>query len=187
MIGSVTDRVRAGYTVLTRVTLAPLLVRSGIFLCALVALAVAYPGPVLFSRLGGLLVLAAVLPALAPKGMLPTLTALVAVGGWLLSTSRYDEPVALWRLLTLASFLYLTHSLAALAALLPYDAVLAPETLTRWLLRAFGLVLAAAVLSVLLLSLAGRSGEQTFLFAAIGGLAVAVLAAALLSWLLRRS
>ena len=42
------------------------------------------------------------------------------------------ERIELWRLLGLAAPLYLAHSLAALAAVLPYDAVVAPEVLARW-------------------------------------------------------
>jgi hypothetical protein len=186
VIGGLVDRFRAARTAVTRATLAPLLVRGGIFLSTLIALAVAVPAEVLTTRLVGLLVVAAAVPAFAPKGGWPTIVTLAAVAGWVLATSRYDEPVELWRLLALASFLYLAHTLCALAALLPYDVVLAPDVLARWLARSAGVVLAAAVLSVLLLSVAGRSGNQTFLVAALGGLAVAVLVAALLSWLLRR-
>jgi hypothetical protein len=179
-------RIQSMYVAVTRVTLAPLLVRCGIFLSALAAVALAYPVAVLTSRFGGLLLLVAVLPAVAPKRGLPTIAALVVVAGWALSTSQYGEPVALWRLLGLATFLYLTHSLTALAALLPYDAVVAPETLIRWVLRTSGVVLGSAVLAVLLLSLVGRTGDRTHLVAALGGLAVAVVAAALLSRLHRR-
>jgi hypothetical protein len=180
------EKIRSAWTAAGRVTLALLLLRGAIFLCALTAVALAYPVAVLTSRFGLLLVGVAVLPALAPKRGLPTVTVLVAVAGWILSTSGYGEPVALWRLLGLAAFLYLIHSLSALAALLPYDAVVAAETLTRWVLRALGVVLGGSVLAVLLLSLAGMSGGGTFLAAALGGLAAAVAAAALLSWPLRR-
>jgi hypothetical protein len=48
-------------------------------------------------------------------------------------------------------------------------------------------VLASAVLAVLVLGGVDRAGDRPFLLAALAGLAVAVGAAALLSWLLRRS
>jgi hypothetical protein len=185
-MNEIVDRVRALQTMATRATPAPLLVRCTIFLGTLVSFAMAYPLGVFSGRALGLLVIAAVLPAVAPRGAFPTLAALVAVGGWLLSTVWYGEPVALWRLLGLAGALYLMHNLCALAAVLPYDAVVAPEALAGWILRALAVVLASAVLAILLLDLADWSGGRTYVGAAVAGLAVAVGAAALLGWLLRR-
>ena len=186
MISSVAERVRAIQTAITRATVAPLLVRCGIFLSALVSFALAYPAQVFAGSALGLLVIAAALPAVAPRRAWPTLAVLVAIAGWLLTTEWYDQRVELWRLLGLATFLYLTHSLAALAALLPYDAVVAPEVFARWISRALGVTLASAVLAVLLLALDAQWGGRTFLAALLGGLVVAVLAAALLGSLLRR-
>lgn len=186
MISSMVERVRSIHRTVTRVTLGPLLVRCGVFLSALLALVLAYPVEVLTGRAAGPLLLVAVLPALAPRRAWPTLAMLVAVAGWVLATSGYGEPIALWRLIGLAGCLYLTHSLAALAALLPSDVVVTGELIARWVLRALGVVLAAAVAAVLLLAVAGRVGDRALLGAALGGLAVAVLAAALLVWLARR-
>jgi len=103
-----------------------------------------------------------------------------------LSTAESGERIELWRLLGLAAFLYLAHSLAALAAALPYDAVVAPEVLFRWIARALAVVLAAAALGVVLVAVAGLGGGRTLLAAALGGLVVAVGLAGLLGWLARR-
>ncbi|SDY73489.1 hypothetical protein SAMN05444365_103293 [Micromonospora pattaloongensis] len=180
------DRVRLLRTAANRATLAPVLVRVAVFLSALLSFAFAYPVPLLTGRSLLLLLAVAALPALAPRRAAPTVVVLVAVGGWLLATTGYGEPVVLWRLLGLAGFLYLTHTLAALAAALPYDAVVAPEMVGRWVARALGVLLGSAVLAVLLLFVAGRGGDRPFLAAALAGLAVAVAVAALLARLLRR-
>ncbi|WP_376771471.1 hypothetical protein [Micromonospora polyrhachis] len=182
----VSGRVRAAGTAASRITLMPLLVRLGAFLAALGALLAAYPAQLLTARILPALVVVALLPALFPRRAGVTIAVLVAVGGWVLSTSAYGELVVLWRLLTLAALLYLTHSLAALAALLPRDAIVAPAVPVRWVARALGVVLAAGVLAVLLTTLAEHSGEGTYLAVALAGLAVAVGVAALLAWLLRR-
>jgi hypothetical protein len=111
---------------------------------------------------------------------------LVAVAGWLLSTYGYGERAAVWRLLALAAALYLLHSLCALACALPYDAEVGVEVVAAWLMRALGVVLGSAVLSIVLLGLAGWNVPLPAGVALFVGLAVAVSAAVLLGRLLRR-
>ncbi|MDG4763839.1 hypothetical protein O7632_06905 [Solwaraspora sp. WMMD406] len=183
---AVRDRVETVRTVFTRATLAPVLLRAALGATVLLAFAVAYPVEVLVSRVGVALLLVAVLPALAPRGHAPTLAVLVGLAGWLLATTGYGVPVQLWRLLAVGSLLYLAHALAALVAAVPYDVLLAPEVVVRWLLRTGLVLLASAVLVVLLLTVAGRAAGQPFLLAAVAGLAVAVSATALLTWLVKR-
>ncbi|MGW4461026.1 hypothetical protein [Micromonospora sp. NPDC004704] len=185
-MNAISERIRSVYTMIVRATLAPLLLRCAIFLSGLAAFVLAYPVPMLGGPGILLILIAALLPAVAPGRSWPTLTALATVAGWVAQTSYYGEPVALWRLLGLATFLYLTHSLCALAAQLPYDAAVAPEVFASWVLNALAVVLATAVLAVLLIALAERWDQGSFVVVAIAGMAVAVLASFLLSWLLRR-
>lgn len=185
-MSDLSHRVRQAQLRLTRITAVPLLVRTGILLTALLAQSLAWPAELFLGRAFGPLVLVALLAALAPRRVFPTLTALVAVTGWLLATTWYDERVALWRLLGLATVLYLTHSLCALAALLPYDAAVDPAVVARWVGHALVVTVAAATLAIALLALAGRTGGAEFTGAVLAGLLVAMLAAALLGWLLRR-
>ena len=180
-------RMQALRAVLSRAAPLPVLVRCAILLLALVSFTLAYPLGFLAGRGLGPLMIAAILPAIAPRGSLPTLTVLVAVGGWLLSTIWYGEPVTPWRLLGLAGGLYLMHSLCALAAVLPHDAVVAREALAAWILRALGVVLASTLLAAVLLGLPTLAGgDRLYPVAAVGGLAVALGAAALLARLVRR-
>jgi hypothetical protein len=178
--------IQRAMTVVSRATLGPLLVRVGVFVAALAGIVVAFPTALLAEYFFGLLIVLAALAAWLPRSPWVTVTVVVTVGGWLGSTIWYDEPVALWRLIALATFLYLTHSLAALAALLPYDAIVPVEVVGRWLSRALAVVLGSAVLAILVLTAADRAGDRAFLVAALAGLAVAVGAAALLATLLRR-
>ncbi|MDG4793277.1 hypothetical protein [Micromonospora sp. WMMD1082] len=187
MIGTVTERARAWRTAAGRISATPVVVRIGIFLSALVGLLLAYPAEVVAGQALGPLVAVAVLPALAPRRFWPTFAALVTVVGWLLATDGYDRPIALWRLMAVAVALYLTHTLCALVAVLPYDAVVDPDVIVRWLTRAAGVLLATSVLGVLLLELssvaAGGGGWQAV---TIAGLLLAVGVTALLAGLLRR-
>jgi hypothetical protein len=169
-----------------RATPVPLGVRCGVFLAGLLAIAVAYPGWVMFSRPGFLLLLLPALPAVRPRGRFPTVVALAAVVGWLVATTAGAERVDLLSLLVLAGALYLLHSLAALAAVLPYDALVGPEVVARWVGRALAVVLGSAVLAILALAAAGRTGQGADLAAALFGLGVAAALPGLLAWLWRR-
>ncbi|MEU4679435.1 hypothetical protein [Micromonospora sp. NPDC023737] len=186
MIDALTERVRTLRSAATRVSLAPLIVRAGIFLTVLAGFVLAYPAEMLSSRTLGLLAIAALLPAVGPRRVWPTFAALVAVGGWLVAADGYDRPIELWRLLALAALLYLAHTLCALAALLPYDAVVDPDVITRWLLRAGVVVLGASVLGVLIMVVGGLGGTAGHQLVTVSGLLVAVGVAGLLGWLLRR-
>ncbi|WP_442934268.1 hypothetical protein [Micromonospora sp. CPCC 205539] len=183
---AVTGRVTAAQNALARISPAPLMVRGGIFVIVLAGYALAFPAEALVGRTLVFLSVAALLPALGPRRIWPTFTALVTVGGWLLATDGYGRPVALWRLLAVAVLLYLGHTLCALAALLPYDAVVDPDLITRWLLRAAAVLLGAAVLGVLLLQVGRLGGAAGHQWVTVLGLMVAVGTAALLGWLLRR-
>ncbi|WP_407664689.1 hypothetical protein [Micromonospora tarensis] len=183
---AVTGRVRATQNAVARISAAPLLVRAAIFVVVLAGFALAFPAEVLSGRPILFLAVAALLPAFGPRRLWATFTALVTVGGWLLATDGYGRPVALWRLLAVATLLYLGHTLCALAALLPYDAVVDPELITRWLTRSAAVLLGSAVLGVLLLQAAGTGGDAGYQWVTVLGLLVAVGTAALLGWLLRR-
>lgn len=186
MVEALNERVRALRYAANRVSLTPLLVRVGIFVTVLVGFLVAYPAEMFTARSLLALTVVAVLPAVGPRRVWPTFAALVMVGGWLLATAGFDRPVTLWRLLAVAALLYLAHSLCALAALLPFDALVDPDLIARWLTRAGAVILASAVLGILLVWLGEAGGGRGFQTMTVVGLLVAVGLSALLGWLLRR-
>jgi hypothetical protein len=173
--------------VVARATVLPFMVRIGIAVCGLVAMYVAWPLEVSGGPYGALLGLVALYPATAPRGRAATLAALVVVAGWLVDTVGFDARVALWRVLTIATTLYLGHTLTALAAVLPYDAVVNLDVVGTWLARALAVVLISAVLTVVALSLATDLAGAAFLIATLAGLAGAVAATLLLARLIRRA
>ncbi|MFF5174445.1 hypothetical protein ACFY3U_17640 [Micromonospora sp. NPDC000089] len=185
-MNAVVERVLRLRAAVGRVSLTPLLVRVGVFLTVLVGLLVAYPAEVFSPRPLLALALVAAAPALGPRRFWPTVAALVTVAGWLLASAGFGRPIALWRLIAVAALLYLGHTLCALAAVLPYDAVVDPDLVVRWLTRAGAVVLASAVLGVLLSWLGDFGGGGGFRAATVAGLLVAVGLSGLLGWLLRR-
>jgi hypothetical protein len=182
----VTERVRAVRRVLTRMAPGPLLVRAGVLFAGAAALVTAFPNELVFGPGAGIMVVLAALPAVWARARFGTLLALVAVLGWLMSTTLYGDPVTPWRLIALASLMYLAHTLTALAAVLPYDAVVSPEAVGGWLGRALAVIAVSGVLSMGIFVITGRAGGQSFLAASLAGLALAVGLAALLPRLGRR-
>lgn len=173
------DRVR-------RAAPGPMLVRGGVFLAALAAQLVAWPGAVVLATPVLVLIVIAFLPALAPRSWLVTLAVLAAVLGWLASTTAYQESLTYWRLILLAGLLYLLHNLAALAAVLPYDAVVSPGVLTGWLRRYGVVVLLTAAVAMFTRLLPTYLPGQRYLVASLAGLGLIVAVAAYLATLARR-
>ena len=186
MIDGITRRIERTRTAVARATALPLLVRGGIGVAFVLALLVAWPAGLTSSRYVVLLALAGVYPAVAPRGRGVTVVVLTVVAGWVLDTTYYDARVALWRVLSIATLLYLGHTLAALAAVLPYDAIVNVDVVGGWLGRALLVVLISAVLTVLTLGLTAELAGGAFMIATLVGLAAAVGVTLLLGRLLRR-
>jgi hypothetical protein len=181
-----TDRIDRARHVAGRATLVPLLVRCGIALSLVRAMIVAWPAEIVAGRFLLPLVAVALYPAVAPRGRGATAAILLVVVGWIVDTTWFDARVTLWRVLSIGALLYLGHTLTALAAALPYDAVVNLDVVTSWLARAAAVVLISAVLTVIALGLAAEISGGAFVLATLVGLAGAVGATILLARLLRR-
>jgi hypothetical protein len=167
-----------------RITPGPLLVRGSVFAFTVCALLVALPTELLTSpRAAAALVLVA---AVFPRTWLTTPVLLAVVLAWLLATTTYAEPVTVVRLGTLSCLLYLVHTTTALAAVLPYDTVLAPAVLVRWLARTAGVLVLAVVFAVLAAAGVAAVDGRPFLVASIVGLLLTAALAGLLAALRRR-
>ena len=186
MLSAVSDRITRVRRVATRATTTPLLVRAAIAVCGVLAVVVAYPAELVATQYVLILLVVAAVPAFLPRGRAASVTAVMVVGGWIADTTWYGERVELWRVLALAALLYLGHTLTALAAVLPYDAVVHLDVVTLWMGRALGVVLVSAVLTVVVLGLTAEVVGGPLLVATMAGLAAAVAVTVLLARLLRR-
>jgi hypothetical protein len=187
VLTSLTARIDRARATIGRATVIPFLIRCGIALAGLIAMSVAWPPTLLASQYFVLVGLVAIYPAFAPRGRGATFSAVVVIAGWLVDTVGFDARVALWRVLAMATLLYLGHTLAALAAVLPVDAVVNLDVVGTWLARALVVVLVSAVLTVVALGLSTELAGGAFLLATLVGLAGAVGATMLLARLLRRA
>ncbi|MDI6098392.1 hypothetical protein QLQ12_07225 [Actinoplanes sp. NEAU-A12] len=174
MLTAITRRVERLKSAAGRATAVPFTVRCGILLTGLLAMGVAWPAELLSSpRFLIMLVALAFWPAMAPQGRGGTAVALAVIAGWLLDTAGWGSPVTLLRVLALATLLYLGHTLTALAAVLPYDAMVNMDVPALWLGRALVVVLTSAVVIVLALGLTADLGGDAFQLATLVGLAAA--------------
>lgn len=164
----------------------PMLVRGGLFFTALLAQALAWPLDVTLGRAGLVMLVVAALPVLAPRTLLVGAAILVAVVGWLASTTFYGEPVSYLRLIALAAALYGVHTLAALSAVLPLDTIVAPTVLAQWALRAGVVVGLTAVVAMFTLLVPAYVGGRRYLVASLAGLAAMIGLAGYLATLVRR-
>jgi hypothetical protein len=183
----VVERIDRFREVTGRLTPGPLLVRGAVFAFTVCALLVALPAALLTSpRSAAALVLVAAVPAVFPRTRLTTLVVVAVVLAWLLATTTYAEPVTAVRLATLSCLLYLVHTTTALAAVLPYDTVLAPAVLVRWLARTAGVLALTALFAVAAVAGAGMVAGRPFLVASVVGLLLTAALAGLLAALRRR-
>jgi hypothetical protein len=164
------DRVERSKRIFARATAWPLVVRLTVFGAAMLAQGFAYPSTLLFGTPMVALLLLAALPAAWPRTAAVSLFWLLTTFGWILSTTLYGTTATLTRLVGLAAALYVVHTGAALAAVLPYDAVIETVVIARWLLRAgavAGIAIGAGVAG--LYAVAGVS-ENTYVAATLLGL-----------------
>jgi hypothetical protein len=169
-----------------RIAVGPALVRAGLLLAGLLAQFVAWPTEIVFAWPVLVLLAIAAAPVVAPHTRLVTAAVLAAVVGWLAATTAYGEPVAYWRLVLLAASLYAVHVLAALAAVLPYDAAVEPVVVAGWLGRAGVVALLTVAVAMFTLLVPAYLGGHRYLVASLFGLAVMVGLAGYLAALVRR-
>jgi hypothetical protein len=179
----VTDRVRLARQKAGRWAAGPLLVRGLLLAAGVTTLALATPGPLLLGKGAPAVLAVALLVAVAPRGRLVSVLLLTAATSWLISTIAFHEHIAAARLVGLAAAMYLVHSLAALAAVLPYDAVLPPGVLAGWLLRAATVAGCCAAIGLGALVEAPGTGGPGYLLGSIVGVAVV----GVLVWVLART
>jgi hypothetical protein len=180
------DRVGRSRRILERATAWPFGVRLVVFAAAMIAQGFAYPPETAFGSPALLIVLLALLPALWPRSPTVTVFWLITVAGWIASTMLYDSQVTLSRLVGLSVALYVVHSGAALAAVLPYDAVVDQLVILRWLMRGVLVIVVSVGLAVGGLYVVSGWPPEYYLAATILGLLPVIGLVWLIAWVTRR-
>jgi hypothetical protein len=180
------DRIERIRRIFARATAWPFAVRLTVFAAAMLAQSFAYPTRTLFGAPIVAMLLLAALPALWPRTAAVSTFWLITVVGWILSTTFFDGVTTLIRLVGLSACLYLVHTTAALAAALPYDAVVDPVVVARWLLRAAMILAISLGFAVTALYAVTDWSNRTYLAATLIGLVPAVTLVWVLAWVARR-
>jgi hypothetical protein len=170
-----------------RTTAIPALVRVAASAAAFVGLALALPDEAIQLPLLWVLVFgASALVGLAPRSRMTTIVIMFAVLAWLTRTIWFQPDTGLWRLMLLTAALYVAHTGAALASVLPYDALVSPGVAARWLRRSAIVVGASLVLELVMVTIAGQLQPVSLVVLPVLGIIMAAGLAAVLAWLLRR-
>ena len=155
-----------------RLTPAPLFVRAVVFLSAAIALWAALPGTAQGPRVVVPIVLFAALPAVFPDSRAVSAVMVTVAFGWMFGALVLNGSVTVIGTFTAAAALYLLHSFAALAAMLPYDAIVDTAVLLRWAARS-GIVLAgSAAVTAIVVTLARIMTPTTSVAAILAGFCV---------------
>lgn len=182
----VRDRAVDFLTMVRRTAPGPAVARLCAAIAAAGALIVAAPPPLRTAgSMAGFLVIAAGVGFL-PRTRWTTIVILLAVTEWLVSTIGYGEPVTMVRIGVLAAGIYAMHSAAALAAVLPYDAIVAPGVLLRWLVRSVAVVVGSLAIALGGMAVLQQLRPAPTLVAPVIGSLIAAALAGLLAWHLRR-
>jgi hypothetical protein len=167
---------------LGRATPGPIAVRACVALFGLAGIAAASSPEVLRSAAVAGLAVVVLMPALLPRGRWPSLAIATIVGWYLLSSSTVGH-VDAWRTVAVAACVYGVHAASALAAVLPYDAVVGRRVLGPWALRAGAVILLTVAFAGFVLALPRILGDHQLLGATLGGLAVLTVAVMYLVYL----
>ncbi|MBM7784303.1 hypothetical protein [Tenggerimyces flavus] len=155
------DALTTSVTQWLRVTPSSLVVRLVVLVAGLGALWVGVFDE-LSSGLGwAAMAVAAAAAVVFPASRYVLILELAAVLGWFVYTVGLSRPVTFGGLTLLAGTLYLHHVACALAAQVPYDAVVPWPVFGRWLLRAAAMIGATAVLAFVVVGLAPRAPAAT--------------------------
>jgi hypothetical protein len=189
-VSSLLDRMDQAYIRARRTTAVPAVLRLLAGVAAFAALLVALPAALTFGRLLVYLVPVALLLA-AGVGLFPgsrwvAFVQLASVGAWVVAGVAFGDAASLFRIGLLGALLFLTHTAAAFAAVIPVECIVAPGVLLRWGLRQALVLAAGLTVGLAGLAVARLIPPTPSLIGVLVGAVVAATLAGALSLLTRR-
>ncbi|HZM75813.1 MAG TPA: hypothetical protein VFC19_08810 [Candidatus Limnocylindrales bacterium] len=166
---------------IARVTPVPLILRVIVFISAFLALWLAAPEQASTPRFFLLMASLAALPGLFPGTRVVDFVMVSVLAGWVLTTLVAEEPAEPWRVFEIATALYVSHSASALAAVVPYDAVVDAQVPLRWAARCGLVIIGAGLVTAAIVQIARTVTPGSSVPVLLVGLAVVIGTVALLS------
>ncbi len=160
----------------------PTLVRVTIVLAALGGFAVTWPARDLVTAMALLPLVLALLAGAFPRTGLPTVGIVVMIAGYLYNIGT-GEPITTWRVIAAAALIYVVHTGAAFAAVLPFNAVATPGLFLPFVLRTVLVIGITAVIAFGVLAVPGVVGDHRLVSAAVAGMVAMVGVAGYVAYL----
>jgi hypothetical protein len=187
MRAGIASQVTRVHKMISRATFAPMALRGVVAVTVLIGFALAFSPRVFGSSVAIGLVLVALLPTFFPRGSAATIAITVIVAGYMLATSFGGMSITTWRVVALAGAIYVTHSAAAFAAVLPYDSVVSPGLFVPWIIRTAAVIVLTGLVGVLVAALPSLVGTHRMVLASVGGFFAMLALALYLFYLWRRA
>jgi len=162
--------------IIGELTMGPTLMRLTVVVAAFAGLVLAWSDR---TRAPGIIVtfgILALVTGIFPRSPLPTGCALITVIGYIGETTG-GTPITVWRVSTLAALIYITHTSAAYASLLPYNAVLTRGVFVPYVMRTVAVIvitIGVAFFDAEVSSIV--TGERSFWFTILGMIALVCIA-----------
>lgn len=160
----------------------PVMLRVSIVLAALAGFAVTWPTRDLLALEVLIPVVLAIGVGLAPRSFLPTATILAMVIGYLVNIGT-GASLSAWRPITAAAMIYVVHTGAAFASVLPFNAVATRGLFLPFVLRTLAVIAITVAVGFGILAVPGLVGEHRLVSAAVIGMAAMVGVAGYVAYL----
>jgi hypothetical protein len=180
--GGIDIRAERAATVLQQATAGPVVLRATLVVAALVGFAVTWPVHDLLTTALVLPIVLALGVGMAPRSFFPTATIIAIVLGYLFNLANGASPDA-WRPITAAGLIYIVHTGAAFAAVLPFNTVATPGLYLPLVLRTAFVIAITVVIGFVILAVPRLVGDHRLVSAAVVGMLAMVGVAGYVAYL----
>jgi hypothetical protein len=168
--------------IMEQATLGPVALRAAIVVAALAGFGVSWPARDLATTAVIVPVVLALGAALAPRSLMPTTAISAIVLGYLYNVHT-GAPLVAWRVIAVAAMIYVVHTGASFAAVLPFNAVATPGLFRGYVLRTAAVIGITVVVGLGILAVPTVLGEHRLVSAAVAGMLAMVGVAGYVAYL----
>ena len=180
--GGIDLRLERAATVIEQATAGPVVLRATLVVAALAGFAVTWPMHDLLTTVLVLPIVLALGVGMAPRSFAPTATIIAMVLGYLVNIGSGASPDA-WRPIAAAGLIYVVHTGAAFAPVLPFNTVATPGLYLPFVLRTGVVIAVTVVIGFAILAVPSLVGDHRLVSAAVAGMVAMVGVAGYVAYL----